>query len=204
MSHELMVTIFLLVGAIVSVIPGRVVGQVLFEKDEDGCPAVAAAIAAAIAFFMGGLCASLGYGQFRAAGLIGMFVALPSFWVFRRVWKFCNNCPELNEEQNSWKSAALVRSENLSLYKAISTFAAIVSGGYVSAVIAHHFGWVAGMLAVIFVAPVCAIPATGALFGFLASLFGLMGLLIRLYRIGDGLSQRISCRVSASLRCRKR
>jgi len=194
MSHQAVVAISLLAGAVAASIPGRMIGQIVFDRDEAGCPGMNAVMAMALSV----ITVAHSWTHFGALGLLSLALVFPIYWLCSRLAQFVVHAPELKETAAPWKSAERIKQENLSFHRALFAVIGLMSGAAFAGAGAQHFG-IAGGLVAIMLNPISTVVATGAFVAFFMILAMVMSLFIRLCHKSDDLA-RI---VSNALRCKR-
>jgi len=189
MTHQTLVTVSVVIGAVAAMFAGRIYGQMVFERDEQGRPSYAQASAA----FLVVTTALIGLHLFGKVGafLLALVWTVPAFWLVQRLIEFLENAPELQSEpRRSYKSAEEIRRDSLNFNRGLGLFCGAVAAAFSCGFIAHFYGVVGAFVAVLIVAPLGVVPAFGAvstLFGAIAIVFVLVP---RLFRAVDRLAHR--------------
>jgi hypothetical protein len=187
MTHSNFMISVLVAAMLVAWIPGRIIGQIVFELEEEGYPL----IAASISIFSVVMARYLGFLSFGFKGLLCIVLAFPIFWLAKRAGEFLAEAPEMNEPLRSWDRPEEIRQKDLSFFRGLGIFAGTVWAAVACVVFADTHG-VGASIAAVVVSPLSAVPALGGCFLF----FGMVGLLIvlctRLCHGADAVTRRLN------------
>jgi hypothetical protein len=190
MTHQTLVTVSVVIGAVVAMFAGRIYGQMVFERDEQGRPSYAQASAAFLSVTTGLIGAHL-LGKYGAL-LLALLLTVPAFWLVQYLIEFFENAPELQSEpRTSYKSAAEIRRGELNFVRGLGLFCGAIAAAFSCGLIAHFYGVVGAFVAVIIVAPLGVVPALGALPTLFGAILIVCALVLRLFHAVDGLAHRL-------------
>lgn len=181
MSHETIVTVFVILGALICAACGWIVAKIAMEEDNFGGSLLIRvlctfAITAAVHAF----------GIHRFGWDFCIFAVLPAYWIMGKVLVSLDQLPPDPHRSQSGSEVGQ------SFFKGLLTVFCLLAGGLAAGLVTHHYGFVFG-LAVATIGNVVIAPTV------LGGLFSLIFILMALFEIWlpwvgrrlDGVADRV-------------